>query len=123
MALRMHRRGASAIITDGRVRDLSALRQTNIPIWSGGTSTVGAGEGTKVWARQVPVTMRGVQVEPGDIVCADPREEGVVVIPQVLVGQVLELCPKLTKADEKVLEDVGEGSTVKEAFAKHRGNV
>lgn len=122
MALRMRVRGASGIIVDGRIRDLAEMRKLDIPVWSSDTSTVGAGEGTKVWAREVPITIRDVLVKPGDIVCADPEENGIVVIPRELLDQVLELCPKLAEADEKVVEDVRNGGTVKDAFAKHRSN-
>jgi len=52
-------------------------------------------------------------------VFADPLE-GVVVIPQDQLDEVLELLPKLTSADEKVIEDVRKGGLVREAFAKYR---
>lgn len=123
MAQRMRVNGASGIIVHGRVRDLAELKTLGIPVWSRGTSVVGAGEGTKVWAREVPLLLGDVEVSPGDIICADPEEQGVVVVPKDLVGKVLELCPKLTEADERVVEDVKGGGTVKEAFAKHRGNL
>lgn len=42
------------------------------------------------------------------------------VIPQDELDDVLELLPKLTKADERVLEDVKNGGSVAEAFMKHR---
>ena len=42
------------------------------------------------------------------------------VIPQELVDKVLELMPKIVEADDKVKEDVMAGSTVAEAFKKHR---
>lgn len=123
MALRMSVNGASAIIVDGRVRDLAELRNLNIPVWSTGTSVVGAGEGTKVWAKDVPIRFGDVTVDPGDIICADPTEQGVVVVPKDLVDKVLELCSRLTAADEKVIEDVRSGSTVQEAFKKHRSSL
>lgn len=123
MALRMSVRGASGIIVDGRVRDLAELRKLDIPVWSSGTSTVGAGEGTKVWARDVPITVRDILVKPGDVLCADIEENGVVIIPRDLLDDVLDLCPRLTAADEKVVEDVRTGGTVKDAFAQHRSNL
>lgn len=123
MALRMKVNGASGIIVHGRVRDLSELKALGTPVWSRGTSVVGAGEGTKIWAREVPLTIGDVKVCPGDVVCADPGEQGVVVVPKELVEQVLELCPKLTEADERVVEEVKGGGTVKEAFAKHRSGL
>lgn len=56
----------------------------------------------------------------GDIVFSDP-EEGVVVIPQDKLDNVMDLMPKLVAADDKVKDEVAAGMTVKEAFAKHRG--
>lgn len=60
-----------------------------------------------------------MSVSPGDIVFCDPLE-GVVVIPQDLADQVIDLIPKLVSADDKVKEDVEKGSTVQAAFKKHR---
>ena len=42
-------------------------------------------------------------------------------IPEDLVDDVIDLMPKLVHADEKVKEDVQAGSSVFEAFKKHRG--
>lgn len=42
-------------------------------------------------------------------------------IPNALLDGVLDLMPKLVSADDKVKEDVLKGSTVFEAFKKHRG--
>jgi len=44
----------------------------------------------------------------------------VVSIPRDRVDEVLELLPKLVAADEKVIEDVGDGISVQEAFKRHR---
>lgn len=46
---------------------------------------------------------------------------GVVVIPQEKVEQVIEMLPGIVEADERVKEDVVKGMTVHEAFKKHRG--
>lgn len=56
----------------------------------------------------------------GDIVFCEP-EEGVAVIPHALFDDVLALMPKLVAADDKVKEDVVNGSAVFDAFKKHRG--
>lgn len=42
------------------------------------------------------------------------------VIPKSLLEEVLTLMPKLAAADDKVIEDVRNGSTVFEAFKKNR---
>ncbi|KAF2874519.1 DlpA domain-containing protein [Massariosphaeria phaeospora] len=120
MAARMKYLGAKGVVVDGRVRDLVAMGELQLPIWSKGTSIIGAGAQTAFHAWDVPIRIGEVHVEPGDIVLIDPFENGVVSIPQGKVAEVLQLLPKLVAADEKVMEDVEEGISVKESFKRHR---
>jgi regulator of RNase E activity RraA len=120
MAARMQYLGAEGIVVDGRVRDLAALHQMKLPIWSKATSVVGAGAETKFHAHNVPVKIGDTVVEAGDIIMIDPFENGVVAVPQGKVDELLELLPKLVEADEKVIADVGRGVSVEEAFKEHR---
>ena len=121
MAARMKYLGAQGIVVDGRVRDLVALKETQLPIWSRSTSIIGAGAETKFHAHNLPVRIGETMVASGDIVMIDPQENGVVVVPQGMVEELLELLPRLVAADEKVLVDVGAGVSVQEAFQRHRG--
>ncbi|KAF9770927.1 hypothetical protein IL306_011499 [Fusarium sp. DS 682] len=91
-------------------------------IWARGLSTVGVGGGSVPWAIQVPLNIDGTLVSPGDLAFSDPIN-GVVVIPQNKVYEVLELLPKLTAADDKVKEDVLKGATVFQSFKLHRSNL
>jgi regulator of RNase E activity RraA len=59
-------------------------------------------------------------VKPGDLVFSD-AVNGVIVIPQDKVSEVVEMLPKLVEADDRVKEEVKNGVSVKEAFKKHRG--
>ena len=108
-------------------------------VWALGKSTVGSGAEAKVYARNTPVSICGLKITPvsrypsaywafpksahidlqGDIVFCDALE-GVVAIPKDLVDDVIDLMPKLVHADERVKEDVQAGSSVFEAFKKHR---
>jgi regulator of RNase E activity RraA len=112
--------GTHGLVVDGRVRDLVALNETQLPIWSKGTSVIGAGAETKFYAHNVPVHIGETTVEAGDIIMIDPFENGVVAVPQGRVNELLELLPKLVGADEKVIADVERGVSVQEAFRKHR---
>ncbi|EFQ94626.1 hypothetical protein PTT_07629 [Pyrenophora teres f. teres 0-1] len=120
MAARMQHLGAEGIVVDGRVRDITALNHTKLPIWSKATSIIGAGAETKFHARNVPVTIGETVVEAGDIIMIDPFENGIVAVPHGKVDELLELLPKLVEADEKVTADVGRGVSVEEAFRRHR---
>lgn len=121
MAARVKHLGAQGLVVDGRVRDIVALNETQLPIWSKGTSIVGAGAETKFHARNVPVRVGETIVEAGDIVMIDPFENGVVAVPRGKVDELLAILPKLVDADEKVIADVEAGSSVQEAFKKYRG--
>lgn len=120
MAARMQILGAKGIVVDGRVRDLSTLRGLDVPVWSKGTSIIGAGAETKFHAREVSVKVGETVVKPGDVVMVDETEGGVVCVPQERVDEVLDMLENLVEADERVMTDVERGSTVKAAFAKHR---
>ncbi|KAJ9215290.1 hypothetical protein DTO166G4_3175 [Paecilomyces variotii] len=122
MASRMKYLGVRGVVVNGRVRDLAELKSSGLSVYARATSTVGTGAAAKPGARDVPVSFGGVTVSPGDIIFCDPLE-GVVAIPRDLLDGVLELMPKLVAQDDKVKEDVVNGSGVAEAFKKHRSNL
>ncbi|KAL1959311.1 hypothetical protein VTO42DRAFT_2498 [Malbranchea cinnamomea] len=120
MAARMKVLGVRGVVVNGRVRDLAELQASGLQVWARGTSTVGTGAEAKPGARNVPINIGGVTVCPGDVVFCEPQE-GVAVIPRGLLDDVLALMPKLVAADDKVKEDVLNGSPVFDAFKKYRG--
>ncbi|RMD43243.1 hypothetical protein DV735_g1883, partial [Chaetothyriales sp. CBS 134920] len=117
MAQKMKVNGVQACVVGGRVRDQQELKDSQLAIFAAGKSTVGSGAESAVYGHNLPVTIRGVTVKPGDIVFCDPGE-GVVVIPQALVDATLQLMPRLVAADDKVKEAVKEGLSVAAAFKK-----
>jgi regulator of RNase E activity RraA len=72
----------------GGARDVAGYRQMGMPLWCMGTGTADKPRGIGIVGHNVPVKIGGVQVKPGDIIVAD--EDGVVAIPQELLGTVLE---------------------------------
>lgn len=57
-------------------------------------------------------------VRPSDYIVGDLN--GVVCIPRSLVAQVLEILPKIVKADELVAADIDSGAGFVEATRRHR---
>jgi regulator of RNase E activity RraA len=122
MALRMSLNNVRACLISGRARDLSELNATGLPIWTGqGLSSVATGAEAKVWGRECEIEIGGMKVQPGDVVCLDQGEGVTVVVPRGLVGKVVEVVGGLVERDEKVVEAVRGGMSVKEAFGKFRG--
>ncbi|KAL4891925.1 ribonuclease E inhibitor RraA/Dimethylmenaquinone methyltransferase [Aspergillus ambiguus] len=122
MAVRMKTLGVKGAVVNGRVRDLAELNECQLPVWARGTSTVGTGAEAKPGVRNVPVSLGGVTVSPGDIIFCDPLE-GVVTIPRDLLDPVLEAMPKLVAMDDKVKEAVSQGMNVFDAFKQFRTKI
>jgi len=122
VAARMRKLGAPLVVVDGRVRDVPELK---LPAYARGTSTVGAGAGSKVVGVGGEVVVaggeegEGVRVSEGDWVFAD--EQGVVVIPRAELEEVVGLVRGIALADQKVMRDVLHGGGLAEAFREHRG--
>jgi 4-hydroxy-4-methyl-2-oxoglutarate aldolase len=91
--------GASAIITDGSVRDLEALRDMGMKVWS--EYVVVSHGHIDVGQADIPVEVGGLIVKPGDLLHADCN--GVVSIPP-------EILDELPAAIDAVLE--GERSVI-----------
>ncbi|ESZ99373.1 putative protein dlpA [Sclerotinia borealis F-4128] len=120
MALRAQVLGAKGVVVGGRIRDLDELEATGLPIWSRGTSIVGAGAESKPHAVQVPLRIDGTDIYPGDLAFCDPKN-GVVIIPHEKIADVISMLPGLVAADDHVKDEVKQGMSVQEAFKKHRG--
>lgn len=105
------RRGITAIVADGVIRDLAEVREMGFPVFARGVIPI---PGTKaaVEPLDVPVRCGGVLVNPGDIVVAD--EEGIVVTPRARQDQVL------SDARQKLAEEAAESLETWEAAHRAR---
>lgn len=100
--------GAVGFVTDGCVRDLVGLRHIGLPAWSMGVtpnSPHRSGPGTVGF----PVTIAGHPVCSGDLILADL--DGVVVVPQARIAQVLARLPAIREAEARADESVRRGAT------------
>lgn len=82
-------RGGAGIVVDGRTRDSGKTRELDIPMWTTGATPHYASQSELFpWAYDVPVSVGGALVMPGDLIVADA--DGAVVVPQGLAEQVIE---------------------------------
>ena len=79
--------GAAAILVDAAIRDVDELAAMGLPIWARWVRVKGARKDT-AGQINVPVTVGGSAISPGDILVLDA--DGVAVVPTVRVKQVLE---------------------------------
>jgi regulator of RNase E activity RraA len=96
------RRGIAGFVIDGVIRDIAEVRAMGFPVLARGIVPI-PGVKAAVVPLGGPVRCGGVEVNAGDIVVAD--EEGVVVVPGDLTGQVLaDARKKLAKEADETLD-------------------
>jgi 4-hydroxy-4-methyl-2-oxoglutarate aldolase len=80
------RNGATGYVTNGGVRDTDELILEKVPFWSPFVSQGMVQGRLRFDAMDIPVSVGGVQVHPGDIVVADG--DGVIVVPRKMAFDV-----------------------------------
>jgi len=78
--------GAAAILIDASIRDTEELAEMGLPIWARYVRVKGALKDT-AGELNVPVTIGGALINPGDVLVLDA--DGVAVVPQDRVEEVL----------------------------------
>jgi 4-hydroxy-4-methyl-2-oxoglutarate aldolase len=85
LAVQARRRGVAAVLVDAAVRDVAALRELGLPVWARYVRVAGADK-RHAGAIDVPVTVGGATIRPGDLVVLDA--DGVVVVAAERVEEV-----------------------------------
>lgn len=92
--------GFSGLITSGAARDIEQVDRLQFPCWA--TSVIVSHGYCRFPDVNVPVTVGGLQVKPGDLLHADAN--GVVDIPLQIAAAVAELCEPYVQAEEIILQ-------------------
>lgn len=110
LAYRAQVRGAAAIITDGGVRDYTAVADLEIPTFFQNPHPAVLGRRHVPWDTDVTVACGGTTVQPGDIIVAD--EDGALVIPPAIAEELVEECLQQEHEEEFIFQMVGTGESV-----------
>jgi 5-oxopent-3-ene-1,2,5-tricarboxylate decarboxylase/2-hydroxyhepta-2,4-diene-1,7-dioate isomerase len=106
-ATRAFKLGATGIVTDGALRDTPAILDMHMPVYHLASHGATYGRQHMPFSVDEPVTCAGVFVVPGDVVVGDG--EGVVVIPQALLGEVIRDALAQEERERFALERVSAG--------------
>jgi 4-hydroxy-4-methyl-2-oxoglutarate aldolase len=112
-----HHKGIAGTLIDGVNRDVSLCLELGYPVFSKDSWMRTGKDRVQVEATQVPVTIGGVRVAPGDLVRGDA--DGVVVIPRDVEEDVLAAAEQIQKAEDAIRQSVRDGMSLREARAKH----
>lgn len=110
------RQGVSGLVTDGNVRDTDYLANAEFPVFAAATSQAGAVKETP-GAVNVPVSVGGVTVAPGDVVVGD--RDGVTVVPRDRVEDAVDAAAAVAEHEERLRRRIAEGETLAELLGVH----
>src|SRR5882757_343026 len=108
-----HRRQVAGTVIDGICRDVDRSLTLGYPIFSRGNWMRTGKDRVRVEATQVPVSVGGIRVEPGDLLLGDG--DGVVVVPAARADEVLETAERIDLAEAGIRAAVEAGTPLGEA--------
>ncbi|MFO1092306.1 MAG: RraA family protein [Planctomycetaceae bacterium] len=108
--------GAAGLITSGAGRDLDQVEAIKFPAFTNGT--ICAHGYCHMLHMNIPVTIGGILIEPGDLLHGD--RNGVTTIPADVASEVADGCKELMAAEQIILDYVRGPSPTPKGFADAR---
>src|SRR3978361_1473713 len=110
LCARMVKRGVSALVTDGVVRDLEGVLGTNLPVWCDGYAAPPSVAGLTFVGWGEPIGCGGVAIFPNDIIVAD--QDGAVLIPQAFLDLILAEGPEQERMEAWIVNELNNAAAV-----------
>lgn len=115
LALRAAMRGAQGLLTDGCIRDVDEMIEIGFRVYSYGTAPNKSAYDLETAGVDVPVTLSGILVYPGDMVIMD--RTGVVVVPSDCIEAVYDRAVTIAEKEDRIVRYLRDGKSLKEARA------
>ena len=107
LCARMVKRGVTALVTDGVVRDVEGVLGTHLPVWCDGYAAPPSVAGLTFVGWGEPIGCGGVAVFPDDVVVID--DDGAVLIPQALIAEVVSAAVEQERLEGWIMSQVEAG--------------
>ena len=108
-----HRKGLPGTVIDGICRDTERSLEVGYPIFSRGQWMRTGKDRVQADAYQVPVSIGGVRIEPGDILVGGA--DGLVAVPASRAAEVLDVAMRIAASEERIRAAVLAGGRLDEA--------
>ncbi len=108
------RKGAGVLL-DAYARDMKALNEMNFPMFFRGKNPRTSKGRCEINECQIPVTIDGVTICPGDYVFGDI--DGVVIIPKDIVEDVIDAALATIEKENEVRSRLTSGASLQQAYA------
>jgi 4-hydroxy-4-methyl-2-oxoglutarate aldolase len=106
LATALQHRGVRGLVTTGGVRDVADLHAMSFPVFCAVVSAQGTVKAT-AGAVNVPVSIGGQRIAPGDAIVAD--DDGVVVVPRAAVARTLSAARSRAEKESESREAFSRG--------------
>ncbi|WP_246797598.1 ribonuclease activity regulator RraA [Burkholderia perseverans] len=120
LCARMRRRGVAGLVTDGVMRDVAGVLDTQLPVWSRGAAAPPSVAGLTFVNWQEPVGCGGVAVFPDDLIVVDT--DGAIVIPAALVDTIANAAPEQERLEGWIMEQVRNGASLPGLYPPNEEN-
>jgi regulator of RNase E activity RraA len=109
--------GAVGALIDGPTRDSRLIEEHGFPVWSDGHSSIESFGRVSFREYDVPVSVHGVTIRPGDVLFAD--YESIAVLEPGIVEEVLKRGEEELETENAVREDIRSGDSVFEVWDRY----
>ena len=120
LCARMKKRGVTALVTDGVVRDVGGVLDTGLPVWCQGTAAPPSVAGLTFVGWQEAVGCGGVAVFPNDVVVVDA--DGAVLIPAALLDDVVAASAEQERLETWIMAEVNAGAALPGLYPPNETN-
>jgi 4-hydroxy-4-methyl-2-oxoglutarate aldolase len=100
--------GLVGCVSDSVMRDLDEYRAYDLPVYAKGITQRSIRGRSSCAGHGIEVTLGGVTVRPADLVIAD--ENGVCVVPQDRIREVLEFAQNVKATEERLIAEIRAGA-------------
>lgn len=113
--------GFAGAVINGAVRDVSAIRKIDFPVWSAGVTPITGKYRIEAMEINGPVSLHDIVVYPGDLIVAD--DSGICVVPSHLIETILVKAEKKGAAEKKMSKLITDKAPLAEQRPLYRKRV
>lgn len=106
-------RGVAGTVIDGCCRDSAGIRAQGYPLFARAAFMKSGKNRVRMEARQVPVSIGGTAIHPGDVIVCD--DDGVLAVPAARAAEVAAIAREVAAMEARVVAAIGAGATLREA--------
>jgi 3-hexulose-6-phosphate synthase/6-phospho-3-hexuloisomerase len=96
-------KGLAGLVVNGAVRDTSDIRRLDFSVWTK-LITAHAGDPHGLGEINVPITIEGQAIEPGDWIIAD--DDGVIVVPKARAVEIVNRAADVLETENRIRQEI-----------------